>query len=339
MAHDLAQTADDDLARLDERLASSPIREGWISRTHFSDACASIWLEGDLVPVEDLVLHDSFADIRPPTHELTRARSMLEARRRILNAPPGWAMTRDACDALLGHGGGTEAAGAVRPLDREDEAGAMLDSEFAAIDALLARSSRLLSRHAPGATDHPQERGQGERFDQWRDKVAATAALSPVRAAATALIAWQDMRPIDNADWLGRLLVADLLRTRRKTRSHLCTLNIGLKSLAQASRRSKDPAIRLDAAIQGFALAAEAGLRDHDRWRVAIEGFAQTHRGRRSTSHMPQLIEFVMARPLVTSASIAKELRVSERSARDLVAALGLRELTGRGRYRAWGIL
>ena len=32
--------AEDALARLDERLAKSPIRDGWIARTHFVDAVA-----------------------------------------------------------------------------------------------------------------------------------------------------------------------------------------------------------------------------------------------------------------------------------------------------------
>ena len=40
--------ADDTLARLDERLRSSPIAEGVIARTHFQDACASLWLAGRL---------------------------------------------------------------------------------------------------------------------------------------------------------------------------------------------------------------------------------------------------------------------------------------------------
>ena len=64
--------ADDALARLDERLAKSPIRDGWIARTHFMDACASLWLEGELVHLEDLVLHDANMDVCTPTHELTR---------------------------------------------------------------------------------------------------------------------------------------------------------------------------------------------------------------------------------------------------------------------------
>jgi len=37
--------SEDLLAQLDEYLRTSPIRDGFISRTHFQDACASLWLE------------------------------------------------------------------------------------------------------------------------------------------------------------------------------------------------------------------------------------------------------------------------------------------------------
>ena len=85
LARPLAR-AEDALARLDERLRTSPIREGWIARTHFSDAAAALWLEGELVHLEDLVLHDAGMDIRVPTHELTRAHAVLRARRRVADA-------------------------------------------------------------------------------------------------------------------------------------------------------------------------------------------------------------------------------------------------------------
>src|SRR3954470_20549554 len=75
--------AEDCLARLVERLGASPIREGWISRTHFLDACASLGLQGELVHLEDLVLHDAEMDLRAPTHDLTRAHAVLRTRRRI----------------------------------------------------------------------------------------------------------------------------------------------------------------------------------------------------------------------------------------------------------------
>ncbi|RVD07627.1 hypothetical protein EN749_34515, partial [Mesorhizobium sp. M7A.F.Ca.ET.027.02.1.1] len=57
------------LARLDERLARSPVRDGFVERQHFADAAAALWLEGELVHLEDLVLHDAHMDTRAPTHE------------------------------------------------------------------------------------------------------------------------------------------------------------------------------------------------------------------------------------------------------------------------------
>lgn len=90
------------LARLDERIARSPVGPGWIERSHFADACASLWVDGELVHLEDLVLHDAGADIRAPSHELTIARDVLRARRRIASQPPGWALTPDGVLSLRG---------------------------------------------------------------------------------------------------------------------------------------------------------------------------------------------------------------------------------------------
>src|SRR5208337_2460712 len=94
--------AEDALSRLDERLRVSPIRQGWIARTHFFDACASEWIDGELVHIEDLVLHDASMDIRSPTHELTRTHAVLRARRRILLEAPEWALSPSGLNDLIG---------------------------------------------------------------------------------------------------------------------------------------------------------------------------------------------------------------------------------------------
>jgi hypothetical protein len=60
--------------------------------------------------------------------------------------------------------------------------------------------------------------------------------------------------------------------------------------------------------------------------------------GRRSSSKLPALIALVMSRPLVSAGMIAKQLAVTPRSALRIVEELGLREMTGRGRFRPWGI-
>lgn len=88
------------LTRLDERIARSPVGAGWIERTHFADACASLWVDGELVHLEDLVLHDATRDIRTPTHELTIARDVLRTRRRIAAQSPDWALSTEGIRTL-----------------------------------------------------------------------------------------------------------------------------------------------------------------------------------------------------------------------------------------------
>lgn len=61
-----AARAGEALARLDERIGSSPIRDGFLERQNFADAIASLWVDGELVHLEDLVLHDAHLDIRTP---------------------------------------------------------------------------------------------------------------------------------------------------------------------------------------------------------------------------------------------------------------------------------
>ena len=88
------------LARLDERVARSPVGTGFLERTQFADACASLWIDGELVHLEDLILHDATRDIRTPTHELTIARDVLRTRRRIADHPPAWALSEEGLRGL-----------------------------------------------------------------------------------------------------------------------------------------------------------------------------------------------------------------------------------------------
>jgi hypothetical protein len=61
--------------------------------------------------------------------------------------------------------------------------------------------------------------------------------------------------------------------------------------------------------------------------------------GRRASSKLPELVELVMAKPLASAGMVAKTLEVTPQGARRIVLELGLREMTGRGRFRAWGTL
>jgi hypothetical protein len=353
--------AEDALARLDERLAKSPIRDGWVARTHYTDACASLWLEGELVHLEDLVLHDAGMDIRTPTHELTRARAVLRTRRRIAGAKADWALSPAGLDGLRGRGeeGYREIArGDDRDdaeFDGDDEAGAddqpglietdeRLAAAFAAVDAAMVRAEQTLAGESRrrGERDplvYDPDWDEDARIEDWRRVVDQTRELPPALAAAIAADAWDRIEPLQHAPWLGRLLVAALLRGRGKTRTHLACLHAGLKTIPRDRRRPLDLAARLRIQLEAITAAADAGLKDHDRWLTARTLLARKLDGRRSTSKLPALLDYMLSRPIASARMIAKELGITPRAAQDLVAELGLREATGRGRYRAWGIL
>jgi hypothetical protein len=354
--------AEDTVARLDERLAKSLIRDGTISRMHFADACASLWLEGELVHLDDLVLHDAGMDVRTPTHELTRAHAVLRVRRRIAEAKSDWALSAAGLADLLGRGereegtGNRKEVGGSLGVDEDAEReevgfegplGATdphLAAAFAAVDAANARAERTLadntrSRPERDSLVYDPDWDEDGRLDDWRAVVDETRTLPPTLAAAIAADAWDAIEPLEHSPWLGRLLAASVLRDRSKTRWHLPCLHAGLKGIPRERRRPRDGAARLVVQLEAMTAAAEAGRKDHDRWLMTRNLLARKLAGRRATSKLPALLDYVLTRPIVSAGMIAAELGITPRAAQNLVAELDLRETTGRGRYRAWGIL
>jgi len=358
LARPLAR-AEDALARLDERLRTSPIRDGWIARTHFSDAAAALWLEGELVHLEDLVLHDAGMDIRVPTHELTRANTVLRARRRIADAAPAWALSPAGLGALRGRAGQSDATGPEvedpEPVDSDHEPfdppiaeGDEFAELFASVDAAIAHADKTIASERHAAAPATSERDpllydldwdEDARLAEWRAVVDETRDLPPTLAAGLAHGAWIAIEPLRRTPGLGRLLASAVLRDGGKTRAHLPCLAEGAKAVPRERRRSRDAATRLVAELEAIAAAAEEGMKQHDRWLLARTLLLRKLDGRRSTSRLPELIEFVLSRPLISAGMIGKALGVTPRAAQNLVAELGLREATGRGRYRAWGVL
>ncbi|TRA87997.1 DUF1612 domain-containing protein [Rhizobium rhizogenes] len=356
------------LTRLDERIARSTVGAGLLERQNFADACASLWLDGELVHLEDLVLHDAGADVRAPTHELTTARDVLRSRRRIASQPPAWALSPDGLRTLRkaqagrgpsldGESADDETAVATvdasPPEGGEGERDERADSEFSAIDAVLARSSAAIeeakrpSRAAASGRDadtkalvYDLDWDEGARLDEWRGVLRQAEHLAAVLQAIVALDAWNELEVSQHAPWLGRLLAAALLRQNGiATGGHLVAVNVGLKTIPVDRRRHRDRETRLLAIAQGLLAAAEIGLKEHDRLVLARTLMERKLEGRRTSSKLSELVELVMARPLVSASMVAETLGVTQQAARRIVVELGLREMTGRGRFRAWGVL
>lgn len=349
----LMMQAADRLARLDERVSRSPVGQGLLQRLDFQDAAASLWNDGELVHIEDLVLHDAHMDIRTPTQEITDAHRIMRARRHIGANKADWALSAEGLSLLLSARRGK--ANHVPPSAARSEADIAepddldeIDRAFQDIDALLARSANVLDsvreqrpsdRSDPLALFHDPDWDEDERLDQWLTLMEAQNHLPGILQAVVALDAWEQIEVSQKSPWLGRLLAASVLRRSAVTVAHLPCFNIGLKNQPRRQRQGLPLARRLSLFLHALIASADYGLAEHDKLMQAKARMERITKGRRSNSRLPDLIELALAKPVVSTSMIVEALGTTPQGAVGLANQLEIRELTGRGRFRAWGIV
>ena len=349
-------TAEDQLARLDEQVKRSPVGEGFIERSHFFDATASMWVGGEFVHMEDLVLHDELMDVRAPTHELVIAYEILRVRRRIAGAKANWALTDAGIGVLTGYGNDPESSADALPADMRADLYGVAESdsyseEFAEFDALLEQTQHLLDRVSEGKEARRPGLAVGDlivrdpdwneedRLAEWKRVLRDVDDLPPTLAVALIWDAWEALEPMQRQHWLGSQLVSAHLRARGKVTSHLFAFNVGLKAVPREQRRSQNRLTRVACFLDAMSASAESGMKEIARLSLAREQMTRRLIGRRASSSLPAAIELILSRPIVSAEMVAKKARVTRRGALNLIAELDVRERTGRGRYRAWGIL
>lgn len=230
--------------RFDARLEVSGLASGWQSRCDMTEAVRALMLDGHLVDVGDLVLHDAGMDVRSPTHELTRAAAALRSRRTAIARKAPWPVSIDGLAALRGVGGVAGETSSKprgkRPDPEDDEAYPPYANDadpwkahFAEIDALLDRTSKVLAGETPLPKSrshlvYDPDQDEAENEDLWLDFVKRTSHWPAIAAAAVAWNAWLDLNLYTRLPWLGLTMAAAILRARGLT-NHLLPLAAGFK--------------------------------------------------------------------------------------------------------------
>ena len=238
----------------------------------------------------------------------------------------------------------------------DDEAGEALASDrsraatgdLAAIDALLARTGRLLGTFEGPPPETPSLRlrdpdyGASTRLMAWLDALRAAEDAPAVLATALALDAWLALEPAERGGEVGFALAATILRQRDIAAHHLPALGLGYRKGRFRWSPHQGQEVRLAGLIEAMQGSARLADRDLKRLNLAREVMGRRCEGRRGNSRLKELVDLFMASPLVTVQMATEKLKVTQQAVEVMLKELGPslpRELTGRKRYRAWGIV
>ena len=320
--------AEDLVSRLDERVRACPWKAGFVARLDFAEALAWGWSSGQIVGVEDLMLHDAEMDVRTPHQALGAVHGLVRARRKAagggleLFSPQGAAW-------LVGLRRRPPIAGAVTvPPTWGQASGDEPD--------MLSRLVGQLDRLRAGETESVEAAlldGLG-----LLDRTGRDAPL--LLQAAAALEAWMLIDPLPRHGYVGPVLIGQWLRSRKRIGSHVLGLVAGLRAQKRGGRepRDGDALSRLAWWLKVIASAAELELEELKRVELARQVVERVIGERRANAHHRDVLALLLERPLVTAPLIADRLKISPQSARRLLAELGssVVEVSGRSRFRAW---
>ncbi|MCP4564144.1 MAG: DUF1612 domain-containing protein [Bosea sp.] len=235
-------------------------------------------------------------------------------------------------------------------LDLEGEDDPAADPAFAEIDALLVRTRKKLDAWNDLTSDEGRKnltlRDPGYdaagRFGRWQQILEEGRGLPAALAAALALDAWLWLEPSERAGELGFAFAATVLRQRGVADVHLPALALGLRRRRFRWGPHLPLAVRVTGLLGAFAEAAAFGQADLDRLSLARTLMLRRCQNRRGNSKLAELVDLFVSSPLVTVQLAAVRLKVTPQAIEAMLKQLGgslPRELTGRKRYRAWGIV
>ncbi len=301
---------DEALSKLEERARLSQLVDSWSRRLLYRNACAAMHSQNCLVYLQDLVLLDGHAFKGRMDPDLSCALSILRLWQRglqeqpltLLRAPMPGELPRPLSSEVIGD-----------PMSVKDRPDFFFDPDW----------------------------DEAGRLDGWRRVWQETNRLPPLLAAAITWDAWHTLTPEQQGPWRAPLLAALVLRARAKTRQFLLPIDTGQWLLRKRWLATATYPQRLQTFLDIAAAAVKHAGSELDGLESARERMHLKLKTVRRNSRLADLIDLLIAKPIVSIPLACKELRISKQALRLLIPHLGStpREISERRRYRYWTVM
>jgi hypothetical protein len=316
------------LSRLDERLlrVDEGLQGGVRARLDYHDAHSLVGLSGGFLHFSDFVLFDHDMSTQVPSFDMERGRRVLQLRRRLGRLSKDKLLMPETLAKLSGLPESEFLPPALSSLDTDD----VDDIDVSDLDAALGDLDSILDKQ------------KGTRGPSMGAVLEEARQLPAISGAVLLFDYWLLHEHRSTFTEIGPLLASLFLRSRGIVSFGLPGLCRGLWRMRGRWQAYDPPAKRYAVLAESIATSAAMSMADCDRLVLAKQLMDRKLTTSKRDDSLRALVDLFIAHPLVNVELAVRTLKITPQAVELLIKRLGDAmppELTGRSRYRAWGII